>query len=207
MDLVVPRSRSSFPQRILGALRLDAAMYAEIAADATATSQAAIVVAVVAMLRGCESVGILGRVGSQNFLDPGVAQVIVGFVSQSLLLSILIAGFGWVVYTGIFALSSPWLAGVPIREAYGRLLRTVGFAGATTGFGVLRLVPTVGPLLGFAVLIWTLAAVILAMRQAVRVTAGRAMLMVVIAAIVAFLIVVLLVLPFAPGAGLPNPIG
>lgn len=142
----------SYFDRVVGALRLDAAIYEEVEHAPDALGQAAGVVALAALCRG---IGTLGLDGS-----------FVGGLLSSLI--------GWFISTGIV-----WAIGVYILHHdsdYPELLRTLGFASAPQillVFGILPLGPIFG-LWSLAVLALWIAAYVIAVRQALDVTTGRA---------------------------------
>jgi hypothetical protein len=133
-------------RRMAGAARLKAATYEEVEADKSATWQA-VVIAVVSSL--AITVGDFHR-GDTDVLPR------------------LVAGLaGWIVW--LFFI---WLVGVKMipepdtRSDLGELIRTTGF-GSTPGlFRILGLIPFVGWLVVIAAWLWTLAAMVMAVRQA-----------------------------------------
>jgi hypothetical protein len=79
----------------------------------------------------------------------------------------------------------PWLLsiiatigfrGVDRRTSLWRLVRALGFAGATAAFQTLGFIPAVGGIIGVAVSFWALVANFMAIRQALNVTTGRVLL-------------------------------
>jgi len=137
---------SSMFRRMAGAARLNAATYEEVEADKSATGQA-IVIAIVSSLAI--------TVGDWH---PG---------DTDLWLRLLGALLGWV--TWLFFI---WFVGVKLvpepetQSDLGELVRTTGF-GLTPGlFRVLGLLPLVGWLLVVLAWLWTLAASVVAVRQA-----------------------------------------
>ena len=143
-------TRHSFVERVIGALRLDAATYEEVEHDETSLGQAAGVVALVAV---AAAIGTAGR-GSA-----------VGAVFGSLA--------GWLISTGFI-----WVVGVywmKHTSNYKELLRTLGFASAPQILFVLSGIPALGGFIGLAAWGWGLAAFVVAVRQALDVTTGRAL--------------------------------
>jgi hypothetical protein len=138
---------ASFVERVVGAARLDAQTYEEVEADTTATPQAMVVVALVALASG---VGVVGAAGGS-----GVVATVVGSL------------VGWVVWAALIWLVGTKLLPEPQTSAdIGELLRTLGFAASPGFFLVLRIFPLVGGLLAFVISIWQLAATVVAVRQA-----------------------------------------
>lgn len=161
-----------FSQRLLGALRLDASVYEEVEHDPSALGQAAGVIALGALAQGLGALG-WGGIGAL------VGAVVMAFVS-------------WLFSTAIV-----WAIGVKAMghtSDYPELLRTLGFASAPNILLALGVLP-IGPLRGilfFAVGIVTLIAWVLAARQALDVTTGRAVLVCILAVGVAMLLAVIL---------------
>jgi len=145
--------RRSFLERILGALRLDAETYDEIEHDESALGQAAGVVALAAIAAAIGSAGSGGGGGA------------VGAVLGSMV--------GWLVSTGFI-----WVVGVywmKHTSDYRELLRTLGFANAPNLLAVVGGVPALGGLAMLVGGLWSLAAFVVAARQALDVTTGRAL--------------------------------
>lgn len=155
--------RHSFGERVMGALRLDASIYDEIEHDPDALGQAAGVVALAAV---ASAIGVAG--GAMG--DRGVGVILGGVVAAFL---------GWLISAGIV-----WVIGVRIMEHtsdYPELLRTLGFAQAPQLLKVLALVPLLGFVVWIAVFFWGLAAYVVAVRQALDVETGRAIVVCVLA--------------------------
>lgn len=149
-------SRHSFGDRLMGSVRLDAAVFEEVEHDPDALAQAAGVVALAGLAQGLAAVP-----------DQGAGGVVAG----------LIASFSmWILATAIV-----WAVGVKIFEHtsdFAELMRTLGFAWAPQLILVLAVLPF-GPLralLWIAVSILVLAAFVIAARQALDVSTGRAVL-------------------------------
>lgn len=169
----------SFGRRLLGALRLDAAVYEEVEHDPGAIPQAAAVIGLAAVAQALGSWSTLG--------PPG-------------LVAFLVAGFlGWLVSTAIV-----WAIGA---KAFGHttdfpeLLRTLGFASAPYLGAALGILP-LGPLravLWLVVAVLVLVAFVIAVRQALDVGTGRAVLVCVLAVAANVLLAALL------GGLLPAP--
>ncbi len=151
----------SITDRMRGAAMLDVATYEEVEADTTATGQAAIVVGIVAI---CGAIGGI-REGSSGV----IAGVLGAFIS-------------WMVWAGVtFVVGEKMFGGT---ATWGELLRTLGFAQAPGVLYLLGIIPVLGTLVQFAVAIWIMVAGVIAIRQALDFTTGKA----VITAIVAFLV-------------------
>ncbi len=144
---------SSMTDRMRGAALLDERVYEEVEADTTATGQAAGVVVLVAVAQGIGAAGV------------GIAEMIGAMV---------VAVLGWLVWAGVTYLIGDKLLGG--TATWGELLRTLGFAQSPGLLAVLGFVPVLGALVRFGVLIWTLVAGIVAIRQALDFGTGKAIL-------------------------------
>ena len=144
---------ASFTDRMMGAARLDAATYEEVEHDASATGQAAVVVAIVAV---ASAIGAIG--------DGGAGPI--GALVAALI--------GWLVWAGVTYLIGDKLLGG--TASWGELLRTLGFAQAPGVLFVLGIVPLLGGLVRFVVGIWILVAGVVAIRQALDFSTGKAIL-------------------------------
>lgn len=148
----VPAARSSFGQRVLGAATFKIEIYEEVEHDRGATGQAAIVVGLVALA------AVLGGLR----LGPG-----------GLIAGVINAYLGWALWSG-----TCYLVGVQLFEGtadWGELLRTIGFAQAPGVLLALRVLPGAGLPLYLAVLAWMVATVLVAIRQALDFSTGRAL--------------------------------
>ncbi|MEX2582417.1 MAG: YIP1 family protein, partial [Gemmatimonadota bacterium] len=130
---------------------LDVDTYEAVEHDESATKQAAIVVAIVAVAQGIASSGEGG---------PGV------------IAGILAALLGWLVWAGITYLIGDKLLGG--TATWGELLRTLGFAQAPGVLAVFAIIPLFGVLVRAVVAIWILIAGVIAIRQALDFSTGRA---------------------------------
>jgi hypothetical protein len=136
---------------MIGAARLRPQTFEEVEADSSATYQALLVVVLVALATG---VGGLG-VGGVRGLIGGVAIALVGWA--------LWAGITYLIGTTLFRTAET-------HANWGQLARTLGFAQSPGIFKVFGLIPGVGPVIYFAVFAWQLAAMVVAIRQALDYT-------------------------------------
>ena len=143
----------SMVDRMIGAAMLRNEVYEAVEADETLTAQAAGVVVIVAIARG---IGAFGDGGG----------FIVGGVVAALL--------GWLIWAGVTYLIGDKLLGG--TATWGELLRTLGFAQAPGVLFAAGIIPFLGGLVEFAAAIWTLAAGIVAIRQALDFGTGKAVL-------------------------------
>jgi hypothetical protein len=182
---VQPRWTRPFPDRLLAVLRFDPSLFQEVERDHDAIGQAVAVVVLAALAQG------LG--GLQPPSIPALIGGLIGIVVMSVV--------GWLVTTGVI-----WAIGVKLMSCssdFGALLRTLGFATAPKIlflFGVLPLGPF-AVLLGFAVLALTTVASVLAVRQTLDVTTGRAILICVLGMVTSFLLAVAVATVIGIGLG------
>jgi hypothetical protein len=149
---------ASFGNRVLGALRLEAQTYEEVEADTGALGQALTVVVLAALSAG---IGSSIAAGGQG---PGVVSAV---------LVNLVLWFTWAFLT--YLVGTRVLPTPETQADVGQLLRTTGFAAAPGLFGVLGAVPLVGNLVLLLAWLWQLAAMVVAVRQALDYTStGRA---------------------------------
>ena len=132
---------------------LDGATSEEVEHDRGATGQAFIVVVLAAV---CAGNGSLGHGGS-GFIG-GLIGAILGWLSWSAVTMF--------VGTRLFGGTADW----------GELLRTLGFAQAPGVLAILGIIPVLGGLVKFVVWIWLLVAGIVAIRQALDIDTGKAIL-------------------------------
>jgi len=151
--------RRSLTERMQGAARLDIATYEEVEADTTATSQAAAVVAISAVAQAIGGVG------------DGTTGVLLGLAS---------AFVGWLIWSGVTYLIGEKLFGG--TATWGELLRTLGFAQAPGVLAALGIIPILGGIVMFVVWIWQMVAGVVAIRQALDIDTGKA----VITAVISF---------------------
>ena len=143
----------TFVQRMIGAALLDINVYEEVEHDTTATMQAAAVVVAVAVSM---AIGAAGR-GTGGMFSGLIAAVV-----------------GWLIWSGITYLIGANLFGG--TATWGELLRTIGFAQSPGVLFILGVIPFLGGIAMLVVALWMLVAVIIAIRQALDFTTGKALL-------------------------------
>jgi hypothetical protein len=165
----------SLVRRMMGAAMLNVGVYEEVEADESATTQAAIVVAIVAV---AQAIGASGQGGR------GIIGGIIGAV------------VGWLLWAGItYLIGDKMLGGT---ATWGELLRTIGFAQAPGVLYVFAIIPILGWVVRLVVAIWILIAGIIAIRQALDFSTGKA----VLTAILGWLAVMILMMVFGGFAAL-----
>ncbi len=136
---------------MIGAAKLDTATYEEIEADGSATRQAMSVVVLVALATGIGSLGSGGLVG--------------------LFVGIVLGVVGWAVWAGLTYFLGTTIFKTPETDAnWGQLARTLGFAQSPGVLKVFAVIPGIGPVVFVLVSIWQLAAMVIAIRQALDYT-------------------------------------
>ena len=154
---------SSIFGRMVRASKLEVALYEEVEADPTMTKQAFLAVVLVSLISGIGT-GISGLMAGGGLwllwgLLAGIATSLIGWLAWSF--------FTWLLGTTVFK-------GPETSATWGELLRTIGFAYSP---GVLRFfafIPILGGIISFAGLVWSLIAGIVAVRQALDFSTGRA---------------------------------
>ncbi len=167
----------SIVERVMGVVRLNVPTYEEIEHDNSATTQAAIVVGVVALA------GAIGALG----IDEGNAAVrfIYGIIS---------AFIGWILFSYVaYFVGTRLIPGENTSADAGQLLRTLGFAQAPSVLGIFGILGAVGGIFSFVGSIWALVCAVIALRQALEMSTGRA----IGVAILSVIAVIIVTLPFA----------
>lgn len=172
-------------QRMIGAALFNAETYEEIEADPSAIGQAVLVVLLVTV---CGAIGGLvgALIGGASAVE-NVLELIAGLV------------FGivrWAIWVSVLSL----VGGMMLRTAstntsWAEIGRVVGFAytpGVLSIFSIFSFLPYIGWLFGWAfplvIFFWTLAAVTVAVRQALDFeSTGRAIAVVLVTAVIGFI--------------------
>ena len=177
--------------RMIRAARLDTSLYEEVEHDQSATSQAMQVVLIVALASGIGS-------ALWKLLTLSPIDAVTGLVG-----GILVAVLGWLAWALVTYIIGAKIFGG--TATYGEMLRTLGFAQSPNVLliftGILGGIPLLGGLLRLALLIWVLLAGLIAIRQALDVGTGKAVLTAIIGWIVMVIIVGIVASVF--GIGLP----
>ena len=140
----------TFGQRVVGALKLDANTFEDIERDPTAIRQAVGIIALAAL---ASNLGQIWRLG--------IGSMLIGVCSS------LISYMLWAVVV--------WLAGTKLmpepatKADFAETFRTIAFAASPGLIGVVTIVPFLGWMLMLlltpVILIWSLAAMVVAVRQ------------------------------------------
>jgi hypothetical protein len=174
----------TFVRRLIGAAMLNAATYEDVEADRTATPQALAVVVFSSLAAGIGARGSSG--GRATFAYFAVSSVIA-----------LLMWAAFAVLT--FEIGSRILPTSDTRVDVGELLRTLGFAATPGPIQVLGVFPgATTPIFSLAIL-WTLAASVVAVRQALDYNStGRALAVCGIGMALSLVLVMVLGLIFGP---------
>ena len=173
---------STFLQRVIGAAVLRSATYEEVEADRRANGQAGVIVV---------SSSAAAGLGARGFGAGDVGDVVF-FAAVALM--------GWAAWAFVvFEIGARILPGARTRANVGELLRTTGFA---TAPGLIRIVGMVPALTipSFAIAaLWMLAAMIIAVRQALDYTStARALAVCVLGWVLAITLAVVFGVMFGP---------
>ncbi len=138
---------ADFKDRIIRAAKLDVNLYEEVEADKGAMGQAIGVVVLSSIAAG---VGSVGRGGFGGIFIGTIAALI-----------------GWYVWAYLTYFIGTKLLPEPQTKAdHGELLRTIGFSSSPGLIRVLGIIPGLGGVVFLAASIWMLAAMVIAVRQA-----------------------------------------
>ncbi len=180
---------SSLTERMIRAARLETSLYEEVEADTAATQQALLVVIIAAVAEG---IGVAIRAGMQG--RPG------GVLVAGLILGVISAVLGWIVWSYV----TYWIGTRLFRGAAtpGEMLRTIGFAQSPRVLDLLLFLPALGPIIRLVVAIWLLVAGIIAIRQALDLSTGQAIVTAVIGWILLLVVAFIIALIFGAIAGI-----
>jgi uncharacterized membrane protein YjjP (DUF1212 family) len=175
----------NFTNRIIRSAKLDTRLYEEIEADKSAMRQAMLVVVFSGVAAG------LG-----NLSKGGLSGVLLGTIAS------LAGWYIWAIL--IYLIGTKLLPEPQTRSDIGELLRTIGFSSSPGLIRVLGVIPGLeGGVFFVVATVWMLAAMVIAVRQALDYTGTlRAVVVCVIGWIVQVLIIMLLFYLFG---GLPKP--
>ena len=170
--------------RMIRAARLERPLYAEVAADVTATRQAIQVVVIVAFVSAFATV-----VG--DLFDSELRMVAV----LGLVLSPILGIIGWLAWSGITwfigtRLIEPGIQGVEFRQ----VARAAGFAEAPAILGIVAFIPVLGVLWQLALLCWVLATGFVAIRESMHLTNRQAVATLIAALVVGLIAYVIIVI-------------
>jgi hypothetical protein len=133
--------------RMVRAAKLDVQLYEEVEKDQSAMSQAMTVVVISSLAGGIGSLGVLGFAG--------------------LFVGLIAALAGWFLWAFLTYFIGTKLLPEPQTQAdLGELMRTIGFSSSPGVIRVLGFIPFLGGIAHLVASIWMLAAMVIAVRQA-----------------------------------------
>ena len=142
--------------RMIRAAKLDVNLYEEVEHDVALTTEAATVVVISNVLFGLGTAMI-------HFSLKGLVMGVIGSV------------VGWAVFAGlVFIIGTKLLDG---KADWGEMLRVLGYASAPLCLGI---IPVVGTIVGS---IWALVAAVIAIRQGLDTTTGKAVVAAILSAL------------------------
>jgi hypothetical protein len=177
---------STIINRMIRAARLDVNLYEEVEGDKTALKQAMAVVILSSAAGGVIHLG-----------GAGIGGIIIG---------IIISLTGWFVWAFLtYFIGTKLLPEPQTSSNPGELLRTVGFSSAPGLIRVIGIIPALAKPVFFIASIWMLAAMVIAVRQALDYKSTlRAIGVCVIGWIIQLLIIALMVAMFVDTAAKPS---
>ena len=138
---------SSFKDRLIGAAKLDVAIYEEVEADKDALFQAMGVVVLSSVAAG---IGTIGNVGFGGIITGT--------------LTALVAWFIWAYLT--YFIGAKFIPEPDTQADAGQLLRTIGFSSSPGLIRVIGIIPGLSSIITFIASVWMLVAMVIAVRQA-----------------------------------------
>lgn len=182
--------------QMIRASRLDVSLYEEVEHDKSQTTNALTVVAITA------AAAAIGSAISAAMATPGAGNPVLGIIG-----AILMAILGWAVWTGcVYFVGTRLFGGT---ATWGEVLRTVGFADSPNVLMILSFIPILGGLIALVVWIWTIVTTVVAVRQSLDISTGKAVVASIIGAIAAAILIAIIAGIFSiPGAmvrGLGGP--
>lgn len=186
---------ASFVERAIGAARLDAATYEEVEADPGSLGQAMAIVVLAAISAG---------------LGTSLAS---GGDGPSLVVAVLFNLAAWFVWAFItYLVGTRILPTAETQADVGQLLRTTGFSATPGLLGIVGAVPLIGGLVLFVAWLWQLAAMVVAVRQALDYTSTGRAIGVCLIGFAAYVLVAVVLLGIVMGGlmavgGVPAPAG
>lgn len=165
--------------RIIGAIKADSSVFEEIENDQSATGQAAIVVAIAALLSA------LGSGIGASFSEQG------GGFFLNFIVTLIMTFIGWLIWSAVVYFVGTSLFGG--KADLSEMLRVIGFAYAPQFLGI---IPCIGLLAG----LWSLYVSFVAVRQGLDLDNMKAFLTVLIGFIVNVVIVVAVSMVLGLGA-------
>jgi hypothetical protein len=200
-------------QRIIGVFKLNAATFADVEQDQSATTQAALLVLLVGLVAGIS--GAIGAVAF-NQTAPGIMESLEGAFGEGMDLGFVpqmspVGGFinglvgailSWLVWSALtYFIGTKLFSGT---ADMGEMMRVIGFAQAPRLLSIFGFIPCLGGLLSLAGWIWSLAASFVGIREGLDLDSGKTLVTILLAfigaVVVSFLVGLVLAPLFALGA-------
>jgi hypothetical protein len=179
----------TFGERIIGAAKLDANTFEDIERDPTAISQAIGVIALAAVSTGIGNVWYGGFAG----IIFGVFTSLIGYAVWAVIV--------WLVGTKV-------MPDPATKADFQETFRVIGFAAAPGILGFVTIIPILGWILIFCIWLWTIAAMVIAVKQVLDYTdTFKAVIVVIIGFVVNFVITMILGAMFVGTALLTGALG
>lgn len=173
---------ASFGERVIGAMKLDANTFEEIERDPTAMSQTVGVIALAAVSAGIGNIWYGGITG----IVTGMIVMLIQYAVWALMI--------WVIGTKL--MPDPGTK-ADLPETF----RVIGFAAAPWLLGVITIVPLLGWLIMFLLWIWSIAVMVVAVKQVLDYNDyAKPAIVVIIAFVVQFLVGLMLMFMFVGSA-------
>lgn len=183
-------------ERIIGIFKLNRATYKEIEADETATTQAAIIVAIVGLLSGfgAAMAALLANRAVGDFLPQleeslgSALPIAVPTLSPvgAFLTGLIGAFLAWVIWSALtFFIGTKLFKG---ESSFNEMLRLLGFAQAPRLLSVFGFIPCLGGILSIVGWIWALVASYIAVKEGLDLDDGKTILTVLISFVVVIVI-------------------
>jgi len=163
----------TFGERVIGAMKLEPRAFEDVERDTTAISQAVGVIALAAV-----------SAGIGNVWYGGIAGIVLGIITSLI---------GYVLWAVVV-----WLVGTKVMPDPGtnadfpETFRVLGFAAAPGVLGIVTIIPILGWLLMFLIWLWSIAAMVVAVKEVLDYTDTFKAVIVVIIGFVVNLVVTML---------------
>jgi hypothetical protein len=170
--------------QMIRASQLDVNLYEEVEKDTTQTNNALTVVVISAVATGLgtaisQAMGGASTSGAAAAGGPGIVIGLIGGVIAALVGFAIWTAIVYYIGTSMFGGTATW----------GEVIRTVGFANSPGVLRILGFIPVLGGLIGLLVGIWTIVTTVVAVRQSLDITTGKAIIVSIIGAIVAAIVI------------------
>lgn len=170
----------TFGERVVGAMTLQESTFEDVERDPTAMGQA---VGVIVLAAVAAAIGNLFRFGPA---------IMIGVIT-SLIFSVIGSAIVWLVGTKL--LPEP-----ATKADFAETFRTLAFSSAPGIARVVTIIPFLGPLLGFLISLWQIAALVIAVKAVLDYSSiGKAIVVVLISWVITFCILFVTLLPLGVG--------